>query len=61
MHLEYDPNDYEAVHRVNICDFHKDNPTEQWAGCSCYGSFSLVRKNFEAIKEYDESITTTKG
>lgn len=56
MHFEYDPREYEVVHKVHICDFHKENPTDNWVGCSCYGSFTLVRKNFSEIKE--QSVTS---
>ena len=52
MLLNYDPDDYEVKTTSHTCDYHKRNPQNRnWPGCTCGGSYSLVKK----IKQDDTS------
>ncbi len=51
MQIHYDPNEWVTESGYNPCEFHKNRPGANYAGCTCSGSISQVRASDEVIKE----------
>ena len=61
MLIESNADDYESVVTHTTCPFHQEHPLEDYAGCTCSSTYSLVKKqpdwdklSTEIIKERDE-------
>ena len=45
MLIEYNPDDYETIVKHRICNYHKEHPGANYAGCTCSCSVSQCRKD----------------
>jgi len=51
MLIQYNPDDYKTVVSQSLCSFHEKNPGKNYAGCSCSGNFTLVKKSPEELEK----------
>lgn len=53
MLIEYNPDEYKTVMVQETCDYHKKHPGANWAGCTCFGSISQVKKTKKELAVED--------
>jgi len=56
MQVDYNPDDYECRTESHTCDFHKENPGVPYAGCTCWGSYSMHKKVKKEKKDGDQKV-----
>ena len=61
MLVDYNPDDYKTVTTQHTCGFHKINPGKSWAGCTCSGSYGLVKKTTEELEGDKRLAAWAKG
>lgn len=55
MMQDYNPDDYLIEWGHEYCPFHKENPNEHYAGCTCTGWYTMRRKSEEEKEEEKRS------
>lgn len=45
MIIYHDPDQFKVVVEHSTCHFHEEHPGRFFAGCTCKGSYSLIRKS----------------
>lgn len=64
MLIHYDEDEYETVVTRRICAFHKQNPGEPSAGCTCSTSIGYKKRSLDEIasikakrqREYEDKV-----
>ena len=52
MLIHHDPDEYKTVVTNHVCPYHQRNPFDRaYAGCTCSGSYSQVRRDPEEVRE----------
>lgn len=54
MQVDFNLDDYECKTENHICDFHKQNPGVSYAGCTCWGSYSMHKKEKKNNSKQEE-------
>lgn len=45
MLIRYDTDEYETVSERRVCAFHKEHPSEPYAGCTCMSGIGSRRRD----------------
>ncbi len=61
MLIIHNPEEWKTVTTQETCAYHKKHPGVNWAGCTCFGSISQVRKTEEEMTDEDKAIKAARG